>query len=147
MGKVENFLTAAEEAEIVEAIRLAEKETSGEIRVHIETTAAGDAFDRAREVFHLLGMDQTALKNGVLIYLAVDDHQFVICGDKGIDDLVSENFWNAIRNTMAVHFKKGDFKQGLIAGIRSAGEELRHYFPCLDDDKDELSNEISNGRI
>jgi uncharacterized membrane protein len=145
MSKVENFLTAAEEAEIVEAIRLAEKETSGEIRVHIEKTASGDAFDRAREVFHLLGMDNTALKNGVLIYLAVDDHHFVICGDKGIDDAVSENFWDVTKDVMANQFRIGNFKQGLIDGIRRAGNELQHYFPCQHDDKDELSNDISNG--
>jgi uncharacterized membrane protein len=147
MSKVENFLTAAEEAEVVEAIRLAEKETSGEIRVHIEKTASGDAFDRAREVFHLLKMDETALKNGVLIYVAVDDHNFVICGDKGIDDAVADNFWDTTKDVMAAHFSSGNFKQGLIDGIKRAGSELQHYFPCQDDDKDELSNEISNGAL
>lgn len=147
MAKVENFLTADEEAEIVEAIRLAEKETSGEIRVHIEKTSNGDAFERAKEVFHLLKMDETKLKNGVLIYLAVDDKSFVICGDKGIDDAVSDNFWDTTKDAMAAQFKNGHFKQGLIDGIRKAGTELQHYFPCEDDDKDELSNEISNGKI
>lgn len=146
MSKVENFLTAGEEAEIVEAIRLAEKETSGEIRVHIEKTSNGDAFERAKEVFHLLKMDETRLKNGVLIYLAVDDKSFVICGDKGIDDAVAYNFWDTTKDAMAAQFKNGNFKQGLIDGIRKAGAELQHYFPCEDDDKDELSNEISNGK-
>lgn len=147
MSKVENFLTAAEEAEIVEAIRLAEKETSGEIRVHIEKTASGDAFDRAREVFHLLKMDNTELKNGVLIYVAVKDKHFAICGDKGIDDVVADDFWDATKDVMASHFRNGDFKRGLIEGIARAGEELRHYFPCQDDDRNELSNEISNGGL
>ena len=147
MSKAENFLTPAEEAEIVEAIRLAEKETSGEIRVHIEKTASGDAFDRAREVFHLLGMDNTALKNGVLIYVAVDDHSFAICGDKGIDDAVADNFWDSTKDVIAAHFRKGNFRQGLIDGIKRAGTELQRYFPCQDDDKDELSNEISNGAL
>jgi uncharacterized membrane protein len=144
MSKVENFLTAAEEQEVVEAIRLAEKQTSGEIRVHIEKKTS-DAFERAKEVFHLLKMDETQLKNGVLIYLAVDDHAFVICGDKGIDDAVADDFWNTTKDVMAAHFKNGNFKQGLIDGIKMAGAELEHYFPCEDDDKDELSNEISNG--
>jgi uncharacterized membrane protein len=147
MSKVENFLTAAEEAEIVEAICMAEKETSGEIRVHIEKTASGDAFDRAREVFNLLDMDKTVLKNGVLIYLAVDDHNFVVCGDKGIDDAVADNFWDTTKDVMAAQFKTGNFKQGLIDGVRRAGKELQHYFPCQDDDQDELSNEISNGAL
>ena len=145
MSATETFLTKEEEQEIIEAIRLAEKETSGEIRVHIEKTTSVPAFDRATEVFHLLKMDETALKNGVLIYLAVDDKAFVICGDKGIDNVVGEDFWNATKEIMAEHFKNGDFKQGLIAGVARAGNELQRYFPCGDDDKDELSNEISRG--
>ncbi|HMI07695.1 MAG TPA: TPM domain-containing protein [Flavobacterium sp.] len=145
MSKVEDFLTAAEEQEIVEAIRLAEKETSGEIRVHLEKTTSIAPFDRALEVFHLLEMHQTKLKNGVLIYLAVEDKAFVICGDKGIDEAVPENFWDATRDVMREQFKDGNFKQGLINGIRKAGAQLQQYFPCEDDDSDELSNEISKG--
>ncbi len=145
MSQVEDFLTKEEEQEIVEAIRLAEKETSGEIRVHIEKTTSLDTFDRAKEVFHLLKMDATDLKNGVLIYLAVDDHSFVICGDKGIDDVVPEDFWDCTKDRMLVHFKNGNFKQGLIDGIARAGEQLQKYFPWQEGDNDELSNEISKG--
>jgi len=145
MSKIENFLTAAEEQEVVEAIRMAEKETSGEIRVHIEKKSELPAFDRAKEVFHLLKMDETNLKNGVLIYLAVDNHQFVICGDKGIDDVVSDDFWDCTKDAMMTHFKNGHFKQGLIDGIKRAGDQLQKHFPCAEDDKDELTNEISNG--
>lgn len=143
MSKVEDFLTTAEEQEIVEAIRLAEKETSGEIRVHLEKTTSGDAFARALEVFHLLKMDNTKLQNGVLIYLAVEDHNFVICGDKGINDVVPADFWDCTRDAMAQQFKTGNFKQGLIDGITRAGEKLQQYFPWQDGDSDELSNEIS----
>ncbi len=143
MSKVEDFLTTAEEQEIVEAIRLAEKETSGEIRVHLEKTTSGDAFARALEVFHLLKMDNTKLQNGVLIYLAVEDHNFVICGDKGINDVVPTDFWDCTRDAMAQQFKTGNFKQGLIDGITRAGEKLQQYFPWQDGDSDELSNEIS----
>jgi len=145
MSKVEDFLTPEEEQAIVEAIRLAEKETSGEIRVHIEKTTSIAAFDRAMEVFHLLKMDATALKNGVLIYVAVKDHQFVICGDKGINDVVADDFWDSTKEIMAAHFKNGNFRQGLVDGIRKAGAQLQRYFPCADDDTDELSNEISKG--
>jgi len=145
MSKVEDFLTREDEQEIVEAIRAAEKNTSGEIRVHIEKTTKMEAYDRAMEVFHELNMDETELKNGVLIYLAVEDRHFVICGDKGIDDVVQDDFWNCTRDIMAAEFKKGDFKQGLIDGIRRAGEQLQKYFPFTDDDKNELSNEISKG--
>jgi uncharacterized membrane protein len=145
MSKVENFLTKEEEQEIVEAIRLAEKETSGEIRVHIEKTTSKVPFDRALEVFHELRMDQTELKNGVLIYLAVNDHKFVICGDKGINEVVPKGFWDSTKEVMATHFKSGNFKQGLIDGITKAGEQLQKYFPFENGDTNELSNEISKG--
>jgi uncharacterized membrane protein len=145
MSKVEDFLTKEEERDIVEAIRMAEKETSGEIRVHIEKTTSIDAFDRAMEVFHLLEMDKTELKNGVLIYVAVKDKTFVICGDQGINEVVSNDFWDSTKEIMVSHFKKGDFKQGLIEGISKTGNELKLYFPYQQGDTNELSNEISKG--
>lgn len=145
MSKVEAFLTPEEEQEIVEAIRVAEKNTSGEIRVHIEKTTSLDAFDRAMEVFHELKMDETQLKNGVLIYLAVENRTFVICGDKGINDVVESDFWDCTRDIMVQQFKEGHFKQGLINGILRAGERLQHYFPWEHGDTNELSNEISKG--
>jgi uncharacterized membrane protein len=145
MSKVEDFLTKEEEQAIVEAIRVAEKNTSGEIRVHIEKTTSIDAYERAMEVFHELKMDATQLKNGVLIYVAVKDKHFVICGDKGINELVPTDFWDTTKDVMASHFKNGDFKQGLVDGITKAGEQLQKYFPFEDGDIDELSNEISLG--
>ncbi len=145
MSKVEDFLTQEEEQEIVEAIRIAEKNTSGEIRVHIERTTTMDSYDRAKEVFHELKMDETELKNGVLIYLAVDDHHFVICGDKGINDVVDADFWNCTRDAMVAQFKQHQFKQGLVDGILRAGEQLKKYFPWQEGDSNELSNEISKG--
>ncbi len=145
MSKVEDFLTKEDEQEIVEAIRMAEKNTSGEIRVHIEKTTSMDAYDRAMEVFHELKTDETELQNGVLIYLAVEDRHFVICGDKGINDVVQDDFWNCTRDIMVAEFKKGDFKQGLIDGITRAGEQLQKYFPWQEGDTNELSNEISRG--
>ena len=145
MSKVENFLTQEEEREIVDAICVAEKNTSGEIRVHIEKTTSLDAFDRAKEVFNELKMDQTQLKNGVLLYIAVEDKTFVICGDEGINDIVENDFWDKTKEIMVAQFKEGNFKQGLINGILSAGEELKKHFPWAEDDTNELSNEISKG--
>ncbi|MEM0541220.1 TPM domain-containing protein [Flavobacterium sp. j3] len=145
MSKVENFLTQEEEQEIVEAIRVAEKNTSGEIRIHIEKETSLATFDRAKEVFHLLKMDETELKNGVLIYLAVTNHAFVICGDKGINDAVPADFWDCTRDVMVNHFKEGNYKQGLIDGVLRASEQLQKYFPYEDGDTNELSNEISKG--
>lgn len=145
MSQVEDFLTAPEEREIVEAIRMAERNTSGEIRVHIEKSTSIAAYDRALEVFHLLKMDNTKLQNGVLIYVAVDDHSFVVCGDKGIDNVVPDDFWDCTRDAMQEQFRQGNFKQGLINGITRAGEKLQQYFPWEEGDTDELSNEISKG--
>jgi uncharacterized membrane protein len=139
------FLSKEDENEIVEAIRLAEKNTSGEIRVHIEQTTFKVPFDRALEVFYELKMNETELQNGVLIYLAIADKQFVICGDKGINEVVATDFWDSTKEIMAAQFKKGSFKQGLIDGITKAGEQLKTYFPWQTDDTNELSNEISKG--
>ena len=145
MSKVEDFLTKEEEQAVVEAIRLAEMSTSGEIRVHIEIETSLDTFDRAKAVFHELKMDETELKNGVLIYVAVRNRSFIICGDKGINDLVPVDFWDCTKEIMASQFKGGNFKQGLIDGISNAGEQLKKYFPYQNNDSNELSNEISKG--
>ncbi|MEM6687415.1 MAG: TPM domain-containing protein [Bacteroidota bacterium] len=145
MSNVEDFLSAEEEQEIIAAIRTAEQQTSGEIRVHIEDHAAIDHFERALEVFHLLKMDNTKLRNGVLIYVAVRDRQFVICGDEGINSVVPKDFWNTTRDAMRAQFQQGNFTQGLIEGVLKAGKELQQHFPWDVDDVDELSNEISKG--
>lgn len=145
MSKVEDFLTAAEEQQIVEAIGVAEKNTSGEIRVHIEKETSIAAIDRAVEVFQHLNMEKTAERNGVIIYVAVKSHQFAIYGDKGINDKVSSDFWDCTKDVMMKHFRNGDFKQGLIEGILNAGEQLKKHFPYQDGDTNELSNEISKG--
>jgi uncharacterized membrane protein len=145
MSKVESFLTQEEEQEIVEAIRVAEKNTSGEIRIHIEKSTSKIPYERALEVFHELKMDETQLQNGVLIYLAVDDQTFAICGDKGINDVVPADFWDCTRDAMVIQFKQNQYKQGLVDGILKAGEQLKKHFPWASDDTNELSNEISKG--
>ena len=143
MSKIEEFLSEEDEAEIVEAIRRAEKKTSGEIRVHIEKTSNGDIWDRAMEVFHLLKMDNTKQDNGVLIYVAIDDRKFIIYGDKGINAVVPKDFWETTKDAIASQFKKGNFKQGLIDGILRAGRELQAHFPWEEGDINELSDKIS----
>jgi uncharacterized membrane protein len=145
MSKVEEFLSKEEEEEIISAIRAAEKNTSGEIRVHIEPSSEKDPYKRALEVFHLLKMDNTKDANAVLIYVAVKDHKFVIYGDKGINDIVPKGFWDTTKDLMQSHFKQNNFKQGIVDGILKAGEELQAHFPWQIDDKGELSNEISKG--
>lgn len=145
MSKVEAFLTAEEEQAIIDAILTAERNTSGEIRVHIEATAKIDHFSRAQQVFHYLKMDNTKEENGVLIYVAVKDRKFVIYGDKGIDKVVPRGFWDSTRDIMAKYFKKGDFKTGIVEGVLKAGQELEAHFPWDHNDTNELSDAISKG--
>lgn len=145
MSRVEDFLTAAEEQEIVDAILKAEKNTSGEIRVHIEAHTRLNHFDRAKEVFHILKMDNTKEENGVLLYVAVNDKKFAICGDKGIDKVVPDNFWETTKETIQDHFKKGNYKAGIVAGVLNAGKELEAHFPWHHGSTNELSNEVSKG--
>lgn len=145
MSRVEDFLSAEDEQEIVAAILKAEKNTSGEIRVHIESHTRLDHYERARELFHLLKMDNTKQENGVLLYVAVNDRKFSICGDKGIDKVVPEDFWETTKDVIQSHFKEGNFKEGILQGVLKAGSELEKHFPWEHGDTNELSNEISKG--
>lgn len=142
-NQVEEFLKPSDEQDVIEAIRIAELNTSGEIRVHIEKTSGGNCTNRALEVFYMLKMDNTKLQNAVLIYVAVQEKNFVIYGDKGINDAVGKTFWDSTKNVMQAHFKAGNFKQGLVEGVLKSGEQLKKFFPYKDSDVDELSNQIS----
>lgn len=146
MSVVEDFLAKTDEEAIVAAIKKAEKNTSGEIRVHIEGHTDDDHYEHAKQVFAQLNMHETKLSNGVLIYIAVQDHKFVILGDKGINDVVPQNFWQETKDLMQAYFKKGQFKEGIIEGVLSAGKQLKTHFPYQSDDENELSNEISKSK-
>lgn len=140
-------LFSQEEKEILTAaIKTAELETSGEIQVHIENHCGDNVLDRAAEVFETLKMHQTQERNAVLFYLAVEDHQFAILGDCGINKVVPENFWENIKNEMVIHFKNKDFTEGLRLGIEMCGQQLKSHFPYNDKgDINELPDEISFG--
>ncbi|OIQ30816.1 MAG: hypothetical protein BM564_00980 [Bacteroidetes bacterium MedPE-SWsnd-G2] len=143
---IHHFLSASDEEQLIEAIRKAESNTSGEIRIHIEKNSPiEDTFERAMDVFHNLKMDNTKLQNGVLIYVAIEEKSFVIYGDKGINDVVPINFWDETRDVIVSHFKKGHYKDGLVAGVLNAGEQLEKFFPWEEAHGNELSNEISKG--
>lgn len=141
------FFTKEEKQSIEDAIRQAELNTSGEIRVHIENKFKGDVLDRAAFIFDKLGMKKTELRNGVLFYLAIKNRKFAIIGDSGINAVVPENFWEDTKEIMAAHFKEGDFTTGLSKGIIEAGNILKKHFPHKSDDINELSDEISFGKI
>ena len=141
--EVEAFLSKEQETEVVDAIRAAELNTSGEIRVHFEKSLDQDPIKRAQELFYQLEMDKTQFKNGVLFYVAIDAHKFAIIGDEGIDKVVPDDFWESIKDEVINEFKKENPTQGLVLGILHAGEKLKEYFPYGDKDENELSDEIS----
>lgn len=146
MSEKKQFISKEDENEIIKAIQTAETNTSGEIRVHLEPHCEEVELDeRAKIVFQKLKMQETELRNGVLIYLAVNDQKFYILGDEGIHKKVPDNFWESTKDIMQKHFKSGEFKEGLVEGILMAGEQLKKHFPHKDDDINELSDEISRG--
>jgi uncharacterized membrane protein len=145
MSKTEDFLTKKQEQHIIDAIVVAEQNTSGEIRVHIEEKSEKPPMERAQEVFNLLKMDETELKNGVLFYVCVHTKKFAIIGDKGINEKVAADFWENTKELVISHFKEGKHKKGLIEGILLAGENLKKHFPKQANDSNELTNEISRG--
>lgn len=141
----ESFLTKAEGKRIVQAIQSAEQQTSGEIRVHLEPHTTKEPLERAGEVFGELEMHETDQRNGVLIYLATEDHRFAIFADEGINQVVPAGFWDDIATQMAQQFKQKAFVVGLMEGIAKIGEQLTVFFPYESDDKNELPDDISYG--
>lgn len=141
-----NFFTSEQQETIRQAIAAAELNTSGEVRVHIDEKCKGDVLDCAADQFKKLGMHKTKLRNGVLFYLAVADQKFAILGDKGINEKVPSDFWNAIRDEMLSCFKQQKFTEGLSKGIEMAGEKLKAHFPYQEGDVNELSDEVSFGK-
>ena len=140
------LFTPEQQQQLIAAIRQAETETSGEIRVHLEANCPnGDPMRRAIEVFKHLGMHQTKQQNGVLFYLAHDDRKFAVLGDSGIDAKVPAGFWDSTKDLMRQHFAKNEYVEGLSRGIEQAGHQLKQYFPSVDDDQNELSDDISLG--
>ncbi|MGQ1890274.1 TPM domain-containing protein [Thermophagus sp. OGC60D27] len=141
-----NIFTEEQKQKIINAIKEAELNTSGEIRVHIERDCPEDVLDRAAFIFEKLKMHKTKLRNGVLFYLAVKDRKFAILGDAGINAKVPEDFWDKTKELMVSHFKNGELARGLEEGIGMAGEQLKTYFAWKEDDVNELSDEISFGK-
>jgi len=140
-----DFFSKEQREDIRLAILNAELDTSGEVRVHIETSCAGDVLDRAAFLFKKLDMHKTDLRNGVLFYLAVNNRKFAVIGDKGINALVPENFWDDIKLCLLNHFREDHFTEGLMEGIGMVGQKLKEHFPYKTDDINELPDEVTFG--
>jgi uncharacterized membrane protein len=145
--KASSFFSKEQQAMILAAVKEAELATSGEVRVHIETSCKEDVLDRAAWVFKKLGMHKTAERNGVLFYLAVTDRKFAIIGDAGINTKVPTGFWDEISALLQKNFREGKFTEGLSEGIILSVKQLKSHFSHQADDVNELPDEISFDKI
>ncbi len=142
------FFSEAEKEKIVVAIKQAELNTSGEIKVHVEEACPdANVVERAKKVFLYLSLEKTAQRNGVLFYLAHADRKFAVLGDTGIDKVVPANFWESTRDTLRMYFAQGNYSEGMQLGIKEAGQQLKKYFPYQNDDVNEVSDDISTEKI
>ena len=140
------FLSSDDELAIVQAIQEAEKKTSGEVRVHIEKKCPKkDPIKRAINLFQKLRMHKTDLRNGVIVYVATEDHLLAIWGDEGIHAKVGQEFWENTLITLQEDFKTNQIKNGLTKALLDIGEKLQQHFPYQKDDKNELDDSINYG--
>lgn len=139
------YFTQEECKRMTDAIAKAESCSSAEVRVHFDSKCKGDPYKRAISLFSSLKMHKTELRNGVLIYIAMDDKKMAIVGDKGINAVVGDNFWEDTIGGMRANFRDGDIVGGVSSALESVGYKLKEFFPYMEDDKNELSDEISFG--
>ncbi len=140
-----SLFSKEQQEEIKLAIKSAEFKTSGEIRVFIDTKCKEEnVLDCAAYQFKQLNMHKTALRNGVLVYISMEDHRFAIIGDVGINQKVASDFWDQTKEAMLNYFKKGEITEGLKEGIHMVGDQLKVLFPYQEGDKNELSDEIAH---
>lgn len=138
-----HFLSKLESDRIVKAIADAEKKSSGEIRVHVTRRKPDNVEERARRRFKLLGMTRTALRNGVLIYIAPNVRRFQVLGDSGIHEKLGDDFWKETAAVIEIHFRNGDYTEGIVRGIEKVAEVLAAHFPRSEADVNELPDEVT----
>jgi len=142
--KQKEFLEKLDQQRITTAIQEAEQETSGEVRVQVQPKAIGGEIRTVAErTFERLGMTKTALRNGVLLFIATEEQRFVILGDRGIDEKVPAGFWDEIAAKLTIRFSKGELTEGIVEAVNAAGQQLREYFPRAAGDVNELSDSIN----
>lgn len=139
------FLSESDELKVLEAIQKAEKLTSAEIRVHLEPFCKIPVLDRAADVFGFLHMHETKERNGILFYVAYEDHFLAILGDIGVNSKVGSQFWEEPKNLMVSYFKEMKHAEGLVKAIQLVAEKMAPLFPLREDNPNELDNDISYG--
>ncbi len=140
---IKNCLDKKAKEKIVEAIRQAEKQTRGEIRVHVTRCAPKDILEDAKKTFHQLGMHRTQERNGVLIFISWKKRELAIVGDRGIHERVGDSFWTGTRDKIIGYFSQGQFPEGIVAGVSEVGEKLKQFFPSTGYDTNELSDDVT----
>lgn len=141
--KTKQFDQALDHGLIVSAIKQAELHTSAEIRVFISKKKIDDALHQAKAEFHHLGMEKTAERNGILLYIAPESQKFALIGDTGIHAKCGQSFWESVTAAMSNAFRQGEFTQGIILGVNKCGELLQQHFPRKAGDKNELTDDIA----
>ncbi len=139
------YFTEQRKQHIVDAIRAAELNTSGEIRVHVDSYCRGEVQQRALAVFKKLKMEATRQRNGVLVYVAMKSHKTAIIGDEGVNAVVPTDFWSDIVADMVKMFAQGQYEEGISDAVTAVGQVLKQHFPYQNDDINELPDEISFG--
>lgn len=142
------FFTEEQNQRIVQTVQQAERQTSGEVRVYVESKCRFvDALDRAEEIFFQLQMDKTALHNGVLVYVAVKDKQVAVYADEGIHAKTGREYWLSTVSAMLQHFRQEHVINGICSAVQKIGEALQHHFPYdAATDKNELPDDIVFGK-
>ncbi len=146
-NKAEDYFTPHQKNVIVAAIKQAEKQTSGEVRVFIESKCSYvNAIDRAKELFEKLDMHKTEERNAVIVYVALKHRQLAIFGDAGIYEKVGQKFWDEQLKQMLQHFNREDFVEGIATVVKEIGEALHQHFPYQKNDVNELPDDIVFGK-
>jgi uncharacterized membrane protein len=142
---VTRFLIDVDLDAIVAAVAAAERQTSGQIRVHLERRSVGDPIAHATHIFHRLGMHRTRHRNGVLLLLTPGDRKFALIGDRGIHDRVGHGFWDSVRDVLQEELRAGRTREGVIAAVAEIGRVLGAHFPDRPEDTNELPDRVSLG--
>lgn len=140
------FFTEQEAEAVRQAVVQAERRTSGEIRVYVESHCREDVLDRAAWMFHRWGMQNTRERTGVLIYIAVKSRKLAVIGDAGINAAVPSGFWNMAKDAMIEHLKEGRLCQAVVEGVSRVGDILHERFPRQEDDRNELPDDVICGK-
>jgi len=142
--KTPPFLGPDDESRVLQAIRLAETGTTGEIRVCLASQPIQDVQARARQAFERLGMHQTRDRNGVLLYIAPACRSLAILGDDAIHARCGDAFWHHIADDLSAEFARNAVVPGLVRAITELGEVLARHFPRQPGDTNELPDSIAH---